>query len=242
MPKEPQTFDDERAQEAGLSPGGDNNGNINPESKQSNENERVGPVDGFKDKRAGIEKDIKNATGAVEGNPLAIARLLKDPKKVILGVVGSCLINPVSWSVFFIIFLIVIIAGSSASVSVGETDGLCKKIASVILPQEINDKNNDTSYKEALINAEKVTDTSRFLIEAVDYQENKLGTDDPNRDTYAALTDIGNKIQEANYARSGTENNWKIKRDSSGQPIKGLPEITGKVTDNFAVTIALQNY
>lgn len=190
-----------------------------------------------KKKKENKLKDVENIAGALSGNPVAIAKLAKDPKKVILGVILSIITNPIFWAAFLIIFLAVLVAGSSASITNDSKTGLCKNVPN---PSSVDKTKADSQeYKIAVAEAQKKTGVNYMLIEAIDYKENKLGANNPGRDLTATLTDIGNKIQQANYVRDA---DGMVKNDALGKPIEDLPTITGKITENMAIAMALINY
>ena len=216
--------------------------NENPKSGGDFANRARGGLDGSNSAKSAL-KDAKDVGEAAEGNPFAIARLLKKHgKKIILGAIGSCLINPITWALALVILLVIIVAGSSASISEDLVTGLCKNIK----PLSADEQNQMLSspYTQTLKEAEQATGTSYLLIFAVDAEVNKMGLKDfPNirsgPDTRTALINIGKQIQEANYERGA---NGRVTKDASGNPVKGLPNITGKSTDNVAVAIALERY
>ncbi len=188
-----------------------------------------------------MAKIAKDAARAMAGDVTAMASLalkaLKDPKMV-FGMLG-CSCFTIFLPIFFVVFLVILIAASSSSISQDKDSGLCKRLSTLSLGKEVTDMLNNVSYNAALKDAEEKTGASHLLIEAVDYEENNMGINDRTRDNAVALESIGNKLQQANYRR---DVNGHLALDATGKPIKSLPNITGKAPENIPAAMALINY
>ncbi len=241
--KSPETFDDKSAAESGIR--GKNK--ENPANEAGNEGggegegaksyadrfrERLGIGRGKNAEPSNLER-AKNIAGAAEGNPMAIAKLAKDPKIQIIGALGGC--SPLMFIIFFLILVMAIAGGTSASL----TADLCKTAPK--LSQDEKNQIENSPYGNALKSAADATGVNQTLIEAIDIKENKAGLNNPNRNTQADLINIGNRLQEANYKRG---DDGKLAKDPQGNPIKGSLAFTGgpKATDSIAVAAALAHY
>ncbi len=241
--KSPETFDDKSAAESGIR--GKNK--ENPANEAGNEGggegegaksyadrfrERLGIGRGKNAEPSNLER-AKNIAGAAEGNPMAIAKLAKDPKIQIIGALGGC--SPLMFIIFFLILVMAIAGGTSASL----TADLCKTAPK--LSQDEKNQIENSPYGNALKSAADATGVNQTLIEAIDIKENKAGLNSPNRNTQADLINIGNRLQEANYKRG---DDGKLAKDPQGNPIKGSLAFTGgpKATDSIAVAATLAHY